>query len=62
VGGDNAEATEPSASGGVVSAETANGLWALALVLGGFAVACGVGIAVAYALLDERGYVKRWRR
>lgn len=45
-----------------MSSETINGLHALALVLGGLSVACCVGIAVAHALLDERGYVKRWRR
>jgi hypothetical protein len=45
-----------------MSNETVDGLWALALVLGGLSVACGVGIAVAYALLDQNGRVKRWKR
>lgn len=45
-----------------MSTETIDGLWALALVLGGLSVACGVGIAVAHALLDANGRVKKWRR
>jgi hypothetical protein len=45
-----------------MSSQTINGLHALALVLGGLSVACGVGIAVARMLLDERGYWRRWTR
>lgn len=45
-----------------MSTETIDGLWALALVLGGLSVACGVGIAVARILLDDRGYWRKWTR
>lgn len=45
-----------------MSTETIDGLYALAIVLGGAVVSISAGLVVAHLLFDEWGRLRRWRR